>query len=81
MMVLLGLGNPGREYGLRKVEALVGTHLVRAENPRRLAEFATTTLATPRDLVESLHVELTARLGTNGPIEVIFHRTRVHGMR
>jgi hypothetical protein len=70
-----------RDAGLRKVSALVGTHLVRAESPRRLAEFAAETLAAPRDLVESLHVELAARLGTNGPIEVIFHRTRVHAMR
>ena len=70
-----------RELGLRRVEGVVGTHLVRIESPRALADFAVACLGDPGDLAETLVLTLAERLRTNSAAEVIFRRTRVHGMR
>lgn len=70
-----------RAAGLRRIEAALGTHLLRSESPRRLAEGSVAILGAGPEMVESLHLALTEILGTSGPIELVCRRTRVRGMR
>ncbi len=67
--------------GLRRIEASLGTHLLRSESPRRLAEGSVSILGAESEMVESLHLALTEILGTTGAIELVCRRTRVKGMR
>lgn len=69
-----------RRRGLRSVEASMGTHLSRLENPYVLSEFMRSIwddAAMQDDLARTL-VEV---LQTTGEVDVVFHRTRVHGLR
>jgi hypothetical protein len=58
----------------------MGTHLSRLENPYVLSEFMRSIwddAAMQSDLARTL-VEV---LQTTGEVDVVFHRTRVHGLR
>jgi len=73
-----------RRGGLRRVEVVLGTHLVKLESPLALARLAWELLATGKAPVarrDDLGLALVERLGTTGPIEIVFKRTRVHGIR
>lgn len=73
-----------RQSGLRRVEVVLGTHLVKMESPLALARLAWRLLAVgdaPSARREDLALALVQRLGTTGPIEIVFKRTRVHGIR
>ena len=70
-----------RANGLRQVEAAVGTHLLHVESSTELAEIGRRLLHADRDKGEEMAILLTRRLKTAGPIDVIFRRTRVHGIR
>lgn len=70
-----------RAVGLRRIETSLGTHLMRAESPRRMAEYAVECLGGDGELVESLHLALTEALGAQGTVELVCRRTRVRGMR
>lgn len=70
-----------RGAGLRQVQSTVGTHLLRTDGPRALAEFAVAALRADPRVVDALHLALARRLATHGPADIVFRRTRVHGMR
>lgn len=70
-----------RQGGLRMVAAAMGTHLVRVDSPHTLAGLGARLLRADRDQQEDLGLALTRRLRTTGAVEVVFHRTRVHGIR
>lgn len=70
-----------RQGGLRMVAAAMGTHLVRVDSPHTLASLGAQLLRADRDQQEELGIALTRRLRTTGAVEVVFHRTRVHGIR
>jgi hypothetical protein len=70
-----------RAAGLRRIEASLGTHLMRSESPRQLAEGSAGILGAGPEMIESLHLALTEILGTAGAVELVCRRTRVKGMR
>ena len=70
-----------RQGGLRMVAAAMGTHVVRMDSPHTLASMGAALLGTDPDQQEELGIALTRRLRTTDSVEVVFHRTRVHGIR
>jgi SAM-dependent methyltransferase len=69
-----------RERGLRGVEGHVATHVVRAEHPRDLAAwFAARLDVVDVDVLDSLAIALTERLGGTGPCDAMVHRARIRG--
>ena len=69
-----------RERGLRSVEAAMGTHMLHLESPWALADLLRDQEGA-NGLIADLELALVEDLQTNGPIDVVFHRTRVHGLR
>ncbi len=69
-----------RERGLRSVEAAMGTHMLHLESPWALADLIQNRDGT-NGLMPDLELALVEDLQTNGPVDVVFHRTRVHGLR
>ena len=70
-----------RQGGLRMVAAAMGTHVVRMDSPHTLASLGAALLGTGPDQQEELGIALSRRLRTTESVEVVFHRTRVHGIR
>ena len=70
-----------RQRGLRSVEACVGTHLLRLESSAVLGRLVRELVAGDKSLFESLERRLIEILQTTGEVDVVFHRTRVHGLR
>lgn len=70
-----------RQGGLRMVAAAVGTHIVRVDSPHALASLGAALIHANVKQAEELGIALTRRLRTTGPVEVVFHRTRVRGIR
>lgn len=73
-----------RQAGLRRVEVVLGTHLVRLDGPLALARLGWDLMAigdAPTTRREDLGLALVQRLGTTGPLEIVFKRTCVHGIR
>ena len=70
-----------RQGGLRMVAAAMGTHIVGLDSPHALASLGAELLGANVEQAEELGIALTRRLRTTGPVEVVFHRTRVHGIR
>lgn len=70
-----------RQGGLRMVSASMGTHIVRLDSPHALAALGARLLGCKGAEREELGLALTRRLRTTGTVEVVFHRTRVHGIR
>ena len=71
---------------LRSVEASMGTHLVHLESPYILGQLVRQHgdwQGEPPDLdrIEDLDRALVADQQTNGVIDIVLHRTRVHGLR
>lgn len=70
-----------RDSGLRKVETSVGTHLLHLESPYVLGQVVQELGMTAPAHIGDLDRRLIEILETTGPIDVVFHRTRVHGIR
>ena len=70
-----------RQEGLRMVAAAMGTHIVRLGSPHALAALGAQLMGAKQDRQEELGVALTRRLRTTDAVDVVFHRTRVHGIR
>ena len=77
----IGLAKLLRSDGLREVEPIVSTHLVRFDSPVELARYVGGLLEVGDDVVAGLQLALTRRLGGAAPAELLFRRTRVSGMR
>ena len=70
-----------RNAGLRRVQALLGSHLVHLESPFDLVDgFAPCLPITEAQRLE-LGQGLVRRLGTTGACDVVVHRTRVQALR
>lgn len=70
-----------RDCGLRRVETSVGTHLLHLENPYVLGQVVQELgMADPTHIAD-LDRRLVEILQTTDQIDVVFHRTRVHGIR
>ncbi len=69
-----------RQRGLRNVEASMGTHLASLENPYMLAKLLLS-LDSDGSLQSDLELKLVESLQTNSEVDVVFHRSRVHGLR
>ncbi len=69
-----------RGVGLRSVQAALGTHLLHLENPYVLAGFLHG-LLDDTDLLADLELALVSALQTTGEVDVVFHRSRVRGLR
>ncbi len=69
-----------RERGLRNVEASMGTHLANLESPYVLARLLLS-LDADASLQTDLELKLVESLQTNSEIAVVFHRSRIHGLR
>ncbi len=70
-----------QRLGLRTVEGVIGTHLMHIDSAHALARFAGESLGCDDEIVDRLHHVIAERLGTTGRSDVLFRRTRVHGMR
>lgn len=70
-----------RDAGLRSVEAALGTHLVHLEDCRVLVDLAGTLPGVEADQLEDLHHTLVGQFRGLGAVDVVYHRTRVHGLR
>jgi SAM-dependent methyltransferase len=68
-----------REAGLRSVTAHMGTHLVRLESPYVLARLLPPEI--PAKARADLERSLVAALKCTGAVDVVLHRSRVHGQR
>jgi hypothetical protein len=69
-----------RRRGLRGVEASMGTHLAHLESPYVLAEFVGSLIEDP-EMQANLARTLVEQMQTTDGVDVVFHRTRVHGLR
>jgi hypothetical protein len=67
--------------GLRRVETLLGTHLVQFASPFDLADLATQALRLDADQRLLLGEAIARRLQSTASIETLMHRTSVAGMR
>lgn len=74
------VANVLRRVGLRSVEPSMGTHLVTLESPYTLSGFLHG-LWTDDGLHADLEIALVETLQTTREIDVVFQRTRVHGLR
>ncbi len=70
-----------REHGLRNVEASLGTHLLRLESPYALAHLVRGLSEDATEVISDLERRLIEVLQTTDQVDVVFHRTRVHGLR
>lgn len=70
-----------RARGLRNVEASVGTHLLHLESPYVLGRVVQELGMADPTRIADLDRRLVEILQTTDHVEVVFHRTRVHGLR
>jgi SAM-dependent methyltransferase len=70
-----------RDAGLRRVQALLGSHLLAAESPFDHVDALTAALQTTDAERRDLGDALVRRLGTTGRAELLVHRTRVQALR
>jgi SAM-dependent methyltransferase len=70
-----------RNAGLRRVQALLGSHLIHLESPFDLADAWGKTLQLTEAQVVELGQGLVRRLGSTDACDVLVHRTRVQALR
>ena len=58
----------------------MGTHLLDLEGPYVLGQFMRS-FCSDSDRLQSLDRKLVESMQTTGQVDVVFHRTRVHGLR
>ena len=58
----------------------MGTHLLDLDGPYVLGQFMRN-FCSDSDRLQSLERKLVETMQTTGQIDVVFHRTRVHGLR
>ena len=70
-----------RNAGLRSVHGVLGAHLLTATSAADLVDaFATALALTPARAMELAHA-LVRRRASDGPLDVLVHRTRLQGLR
>jgi len=70
-----------RTAGLRRVQALLGSHLLQLDSPFDLVDAFAGPLAGNDEQRSELGQALVRRLGTTGAVDVLVHRTRVQALR
>ena len=70
-----------RDNGMRNVEASVGTHILHLENPYALSQVIQELGLADPSRIGDLERRLVEILKTTDRTDVVFHRTRVHGLR
>ena len=70
-----------RNKGLRRVETSVGTHLLHLESPYALAQILRELKVADPERIPDLERRLVEVFETTGEVDVVFHRTCVHGIR
>jgi hypothetical protein len=70
-----------RASGMRNVEASVGTHILHLENPYALVRVVEKLGQADPIRIEDLERQLVEVLKTTDHADVVFHRTRVRGLR
>lgn len=70
-----------RATGLRRVDTVLGTHLLSLESPFDLVELLTPALRLDDTAAAELGRSLASELHSTGTCDVLVHRTRVHGIR
>ena len=69
-----------RADGLREVTPTVATHLVHFDGAPEVARWVGELLEADDDTVASLQLALTRRLATHAASDLLFRRSRIHGM-
>ncbi|MBK8099803.1 MAG: hypothetical protein IPK26_22085 [Planctomycetes bacterium] len=70
-----------RAGGLRRVDTVLGTHLLTLESPFDLVELWTPALRLDDRTAAELGRALASELHSTGACDLLVHRTRVHGIR
>lgn len=70
-----------RNAGLRRVQSLLGSHLLHVESPHDLVDLVATAMGLSNSERDALGQQLVREAGSTGAVEILAHRTRLQALR